>query len=292
MKKLTPKHRRILIVGVALIAVTAIPSFAIFGLGDIVFDPTSYAEQLIQKSQQIEEIAKLEAQLETAIETFQTLQKSYTTAMNTYNQTVNNAKHFGTKLNWLTTVQRLLQKSNVESRFGEGDGFTDALHRVSSTASKMAWQSSSLRLGSGLNYYLQPNTPGQSHQLTQLAMIEVSDSISPDCLSAIGAYTQSRDDNSDALDELEDDQFDDGDDTNSEVEQLNLLNAAHAQQMNELQAQGALHNCAAGQMTVTNMQLRNAAAQDLNTWAAVNDQRTANPSGNVSTHNTWTTFLP
>ena len=41
------KHKKYLIVG-SLVLATATPSFAIFGVGDIVFDPTSYASLVSQ----------------------------------------------------------------------------------------------------------------------------------------------------------------------------------------------------------------------------------------------------
>ena len=292
--KLTSKKKRALIVGAILFAVTAVPSFAIFGLGDVVFDPSVYAEMLIEKSQQVEEIAKLEAQLEKAIETAQTLQKSYTMAMNTYNQVHSSAAYFGSsKLGWLTTVQRLLKQSNVESRFGESDGFTEALNKVSSYAADAAWTSSQVRLGdANLNAFMNGQPSGASITRSQLAMIEASDAVSPTCLSSIGAYSQQRSDNSYANDFLQQQEFDDSDDTNSEVEQLNLLNASLAQHLNEAQAQGALHSCLASQMTVANMQQRNAAAADINRAAFIKQFRASAQNNIGGSSYTWTHYIP
>ena len=291
--KISPKKKRALIVAGTLFAVTAVPSFAIFGLGDIVFDPSAYAEMLIQKSQQVEEIAKLEAQLEKAIETAETLQKSYTTAMNTYDQVRSNAAHFGgSKLGWLTSVQRLLKRSDVESRFGEADGFTDAMNKASSYAADVAWTSSQVRISENNLTSFMNGQPTGGALRSHLAMIEASDAISPSCLSALGAYSQQRSDNSSAGDDLQIQQLDGSDNTNSEVQQLNMLNAGQSQQMSEILSQGALHSCIASQMTVANMQQRNAAAQDLNTWAFVQQQRSTTPANIGNSSTTWTTFLP
>ena len=46
--KLNLKKRRTWIVAGALVLMTATPGFALFGIGDIVFDPTSYASLLSQ----------------------------------------------------------------------------------------------------------------------------------------------------------------------------------------------------------------------------------------------------
>jgi hypothetical protein len=123
-------------------------------------------------------------------------------------------------------------------------------------------------------------------------MIEASDSISPDCLTAVGQYRGARTQNVTANNTLASQQLDSSDGTNTEVEQLNLLNAAEAQKMSEMQSQGVLQACLASQMTVTNMQQRNAAAQDLNTAAFVQQQRSTNNVSAANESNTWQTYLP
>ena len=87
-------------------------------------------------------------------------------------------------------------------------------------------------------------------------------------------------------------QLDTSTNTNSEVEQLNLLNAAEAQKMTEMQTQGVLQACEASQLTIANMQQRNAAAQDINTAAFVQQQQTTNPKDAAGGSDNWTTFLP
>jgi hypothetical protein len=62
--------------------------------------------------------------------------------------------------------------------------------------------------------------------------------------------------------------------------------------MSEMQSQGALQVCLAAQMTVANMQQRNAAVQDLNTAAAVQQQRSVNDTSAANESNTWQTYLP
>ena len=100
--------------------------------------------------------------------------------------------------------------------------------------------------------------------LTQLAIVETSDTVSPDCLNAVGSYRAARAASARQTPSLQANQLDGTSATNSEVQQLNLVNASQAQQLNEQQAQGALHACIAQQMTVQNMQQRNAMAHDLN----------------------------
>ena len=128
--------------------------------------------------------------------------------------------------------------------------------------------------------------------MSQLAMIETADSVSPDCLTAVGQYRATRSENATSDSSLLSQQFDGSDSTNSEVQQLNLLNAAEAQKLSEMQSQGALQTCLASQMTVANMQRRNAAAEDLNTAAFVQQQRAVNDVSAANESSTWDTYLP
>ena len=255
------KHRKWLIVGAAVL-LTAPPSFALFGLGDIVFDPTSYAS-LIQQA---------------------------TTALNQYKMLANNIAHFSFKQQWQTELTAL-KNTNVKNLFGETNGMTTALNTNSPTASSTAWTAATVPVSNATTSYLGSQTPG-SAQLSQLALVEASDSVSPDCLTAVGQYRAARTQNATAVSSLSADQLDGSSSTNSEVQQLNLLNAAEAQKMAEMQTQGTLQACLASQMAVANMQQRNAAAVDLNTAAFVQQRRASNNVNAASEGNTWQTYLP
>jgi len=260
--KFTMKNHRRWAIGGAVLLLTATPSFAIFGMGDIVFDPTSYASLVSQA----------------------------TTALNQLKTIENNVTHFSFKQQWQTTLNTL-KNANVRNMFGETNGMSTALNSNSPNASSTAWTTATVPLDSSAPAYLQGMTPG-STRLSQLAMIEASDSVSPDCLTAIGQYRSARSQNATATSTLAAEQIDGSDATNSEVEQLNLLNAAEAQKMSEMQSQGVLQSCLASQMTVSNMQLRNAAVQDLNTAAFVQQQRATNDTSAANEGSTWSTYLP
>ena len=259
--KLTPKNRKWLIGGAALL-LTATPSFAMFGIGDIVFDPTSYASLVSQ-------LTTLESQ---------------------YNMLKNNIEHFSFKQQWQTTLHAL-ENVNVRNRFGETTGMTTALNSNSPSASATSWTAATVPVSSDLSTYVSSQTPG-SQQMAQLAMIEMSDAVSPDCLTAVGQYRSARALNTTANSSLTANQFDTSTGTNSEVQQLNLLNAAEAQKMTEVQSQGTMQACLASQMVVANMQQRNAAATDLNTAVFVQAQHTTHDMSAASESNTWQTYLP
>jgi len=261
--RLSLSNRRKWLIGTgAALLLTATPGLALFGVGDIVFDPTSYASLVQQLS---------------------TLQMQYNTVKN-------NLVHFSIKQQWQTALHTL-ENVNVSSMFGETAGIRIALNTNSPGTSTTAWKIATIALNGNAAAYLQGQSLG-GPRMSQLAMIETSDAISPDCLTTVGQYRSTRSGNATANTSLLSQQFDGSDATNSEVEQLNLLNAAEAQKLSEMQAQGALHACLAGQMTVANMERRNAVVEDLNTAVSVQQQRAANDTSAANEGSTWDTYLP
>ena len=262
MKFVVTNRRKWIVATGAALLLAATPSFALFGIGDIVFDPTSYASLVSQ-------LTTLETQ---------------------YNMLKNNIVHFSLKQQWQTTLHNL-ENVNVANMFGETAGMSIALNSNSPTASFTAWKTATVPVNSSATSYLQAQALG-SARMSQLAMIETSDSISHDCLTAVGQYRGSRNENATPNSSLLSQQFDSTDATNSEVQQLNLLNASEAQNLSEAQSQGALHSCLASQMTVANMERRNSAVEDLNTAVFVQQQRAANDTSAASESSTWQTYLP
>ena len=260
--KITVNRRNKYLITGGLLLLTATPSFALFGLGDIVFDPTSYAS-LVQQA---------------------------TTAINQFKTIEHNVTHFSFKQQWQTTLNAM-KNASVKNVFGETNGMSIALNTNSPAASSAAWTAGTISMNSNTTAYLQGQTPG-SNQLSQLALIELSDSTSPDCLTAVGQYRATRTQNATANSTLASQQLDGSSATNSEVAQLNLLNAAEAQKMSEMQSQGVLQACLASQMTVSNMERRNAAAMDLNTAAFVQQQRAIDDTSAANEGSTWQTYLP
>ena len=260
--KLNASSRRKWIIGSAALLLAATPSFALFGIGDIVFDPTSYGSLVSQ----------------------------LTTLQTQYSMLKNNITHFSFKQQWQTTLHTL-ENVNVANMFGETAGIRIALNSNNPGASLTGWQTATVPMSSSTSTYLAGQPLGSS-RISQLAMIETSDAVSPDCLTAVGQYRADRRENVTANTSLFSQQFDASDSTNSEVQQLNLLNAAEAQKLSEMQSQGTLHACLAAQMTVANMERRNAAVEDMNTAAFVQQQRTANDTSASNEGGTWNSYLP
>ena len=216
--KLNLNCRRKWLIGAGVLALAATPSFALFGVGDVVFDPTSYASLVSQ----------------------------LTTLQTQYNMLKNNITHFSFKQQWQTSLTAL-KSANVANMFGETAGLNVALNTNSPNASVTGWKAGTVAVNSDTSGYLAGQNLG-SDRISQLAMVEMSDSISPDCLTAIGQYRGARTQNANANGSLAAHQLDSTDGTNTEVEQLNLLNAAEAQRLSEMQSQGTLQSptCSSG----------------------------------------------
>src|ERR1700689_1229049 len=90
---------------------TAVPTYALFGVGDIVFDPTSYASLVSQ----------------------------LTTIESQYNMLKNNIAHFSAKQLWQTELHAL-ENVNVASMFGETAGIKIALNSNNPSASLTGWE--------------------------------------------------------------------------------------------------------------------------------------------------------
>lgn len=258
---LTKKRKWLLGTGAALL-LTATPSFALFGIGDIVFDPTSYASLVSQ-------LTTLESQ---------------------YTMLKNNIAHFSLKQQWATALHTL-ENLGVGNMFGETAGIKIALNSNNPSASLTGWQTATTPMSSNTSTFLAGQQLGSS-RMSQLAMVETSDAISPDCLTAVGQYRSGRTTNLTANSSLASSQLDVSDSTNAEVQQLNLLNASEGQKMAEMQSQGSLQVCLAGQMTVANMERRNAAVEDINTAAFVQQQRSTNNVSAANEGSTWANYLP
>ena len=106
--QISKTNRRNLIIGGALLTAVT-PSFALFGVGSIVFDPTSYA-QLISQA---------------------------TTVMNQFKIMRANVTHFSLKNAWATTEMHL-KNTNVRNLFGETNGFSIAIN-TNSPAPLPSW---------------------------------------------------------------------------------------------------------------------------------------------------------
>ena len=273
-----------------LVAVSALlllpsPAAALFGLGDIVFDPTSYAT--------LGKIWSSDASTLTKVaEEVTQLEKIYANAIQTYNQAMAMARSFShaSRMNWLTVGITAVEDATA-NRYGETVNWAALVNGNPGLASA-AWRNATLPMSDDSSTFLSHEALGSSANLTNLASIEALDGSSTKCLSEIAEYRTAAQTNSLAISQLQSADDDDGDETNSEIEQLNLVNGAQAAALHEQQSQGALHACLVEQQILANTWQRNAASETMNSYGAATVSRQANATEYGNVQDTYYGYIP
>lgn len=294
MKHLTGEIRRFspsrklfafAVIGAAALLLMPSPAAALFGLGDIVFDPTSYAT--------LGKIWSSDASTLTKVtEEVTQLGKIYANAVQTYNQAMAMARSFShaSRMKWFTVGITAVQDA-TGNKYGETANWA-ALVNGNPTLASSAWKNATLPIANDSSSFLSHESLGSSANLTNLASVEALDGSSTKCLSVIAEYRTAAQTNSLAINQLQSADDDDGDETNSEIEQLNLVNAAQAAALHEQQSQGALHACLVEQQIVANTWQRNAATETMNSYGTATVSRQANSTEYGNIHDTYYGYIP
>jgi len=270
---------------VAALLLLPSPAAALFGLGDIVFDPTSYAT--------LGKIWSSDAGTLTKVaEEVTQLEKIYTNAVQTYNQAMAMARSIShaSRMNWLTVGITAVEDATA-NKYGETANWAALVNGNPGLASA-AWKNATLSVTDDTGTFLSHEALGSSANLTNLASIEALDGSATKCLSEIAEYRTAAQTNSLAIGQLQSADDDDGDETNSEIEQLNLVNAAQAAALHEQQSQGALHACLVEQQILANTWQRNAASETMNSYGAATVSRQANATEYGNVQDTYYGYIP
>lgn len=244
------KHRRTVAVAGA-IALTAgflftPPAKAIFGFGDIVFDPTATAK-LVQQIQQYQQLLQNEIQL-------------YQTAKTQYQMLKFNLEQYTSKQFWKTWGVALLH-SSVGNRYGETAVWNQAVNYGQGVPT--AWSLATLPVQNG--QFLAQQPLGNSPFLSSLAAVEIQDSAGQISMATLAAVRQQQAANAQAINRLEQTALSSSPADNTEIKQLNLLNAAQLQNMRMQQGTQALQAEILEQLLAANLEQRNLHAKALNT---------------------------
>lgn len=280
--------KRAIAFGLAAVAALLLlpsPAAALFGLGDIVFDPTSYAT--------LGKIWSSDASTLTKVtEEVSQLDKIYSNAVQTYNQAMAMARSFthASRMNWLTVGITAVEDATA-NRYGETANWA-ALVNGNPALASAAWKNATLPMTDDSGTFLSHEVLGSSANLTNLASIEALDGSSTKCLSEIAEYRTAAQTNSLAISQLQSADDDDTDETNSEIEQLNLVNAAQAAALHEQQSQGDLHACLVEQQILSNTWQRNAASEVMNSYGGAMVSRQANATEYGNVHDTYFGYIP
>lgn len=271
--------------GGAAILLLPSPAAALFGLGDIVFDPTSYAT--------LGKIWSSDASTLTKVtEEVAQLKEIYANAVQTYNQAVAMARSFthASRMQWLTVGIGAVADATA-NKYGETANWA-ALVNGNPTLAASVWKAATLPISEDGNSFLSHETVGSSPTLTNLASVEALDGSSTQCLSEIAEYRSTAQTNALAINQLQAADDDDTDGANSEIEQLNLVNAAQAAALHEQQSQGALHACLVEQQILANTWQRNAATETMNAYGAAMVARQSNATEYGNIQDTYYGYVP
>ena len=169
--KLKLTKRRKWIIGGALLLGTATPSFALFGLGDIVFDPTNYAQ--------------LVSQLTTL--TKSTPLPPASTAPSKPTSRTSRSRHLA------NAAQQDEERARFRNAYGETNGMTMALNSgLDRRGLNRLEQFQSCALQRDTNTLLNTQPVGNSAKLSQLAIVETVGHCIARLLNAVGSYRAAR----------------------------------------------------------------------------------------------------
>jgi hypothetical protein len=250
------KNRRFRkIAAVSLLAVTFVltpRARALFGLGDIVIDPTAIAKLAQQISQYQQMLSQYQSML--------------TTANNTFNMWKQNFIALGSKQTWKTFGLSLMNDS-TQNLYGETANWSTAIN-YGGSAIPQAWRSATLPV-TNPGAFLSSETLGASAHLPALASIEMTDGTAQDSMNTLASYRQQQTENAAALNQLEQTALSQDPNSNTLVAQQNIANAALMQQIRVMQANGTINAALLQQQLVANTYQRNLAAETINTYAVL-----------------------
>ena len=271
--------------GGVLVLLLPFPAAAIFGLGDVVFDPTSYATLGKIWSQDTSTYVKV-------TEEVAQLGKIYAQGQAMYNQALAMAKKIDSlkRLKW-KTIEAAFVTDETPNRYGETANWPITVNGASPFA-KLAWKTGTLFLNSSTDTFLRTELLGNSGALASLASIEEQDGSASKCLATIAEYRTAANENQSAVDALQNDDDADDDDDNSDVAQLNLVNGAQAASIHEQRSQGALHACLVEQNIIANSWQRNAAAEAMNVFGIAQSSRNAAKADYGNIASTYYSYVP
>jgi hypothetical protein len=215
------------------------PAHAIFGIGDVVFDPSSWGELVnsdLTLTQQLAQAMKI------ATNGIQTYQLAMNMAV-----ALTHAK----KSDFITLAQLAVADhvSDLNVK-GESAGWSTSVNGSNPSGAPAAWTAASLGL-KDMSIMMAPETVGTSAKLAQLASVNALTGSSVKCMETISTYRgNSLANAAGPLLKTAMAHLDGTPANNTAIAQSNISNAQLNQLMTETRAQGDLHSCMVEQMLV------------------------------------------
>jgi len=257
------------------------PAHAILGMGDVVFDPSSW-------SQLVNSDLTLGQQLTQAVKIATNAEQTYQFAMN-----MAVALSHATKSDFITLAQLAVADhvSDLNMK-GESAGWSTSVNGSNPSGAPAAWTAASLGL-KDMSVFMQPETVGMSTRLAQLASVNALTGSSVKCMETISTYRGNSLANAagpllkTAMAHLDGTQP-----NNTSVAQSNLQNAQLNQLMTETRAQGDLHSCMVEQMLVASKTQSDQITHQLNLERDAQADAAANPVTPSNTSASFSRMIP
>jgi type IV secretion system protein TrbJ len=228
-----------LLLGIGYLAVNPPRLYAIFGFGDVVFDPTSYATLGHIWSEDISNGAKL-------MQTYNQTVKIVQNGLQMYNLAMQMSQRVPNKDVW-EMASFAVGNEVTRSHYNETINFNAVMNGNALNAGQ-AWQQSTLYSGNA--GYLGSSTPANSSRMSEFATIQLLDQTSERCATILANYKSTQDANQAAENKLYSDTLDQSDPKNSMVAVLNILSGGHIHAQTQAKANGNLQACLAEQQTL------------------------------------------
>jgi len=225
---MTKRNRALLMIGILIIG--TVPVWAIFGFGDIVYDPANYGvaageeAQLtianghlaLQTTQQASELAKIIQTYDQAVQTYNQITNAYNLAKQMSNQIA--GKSF-----WTPTLSVWVMPSATNT-YGTTAGWISA--DTTGAGAAAGYQQATIPLKNYGSLWGDFDTTTQDTTARTYGTVELEDGMSVEALSQLGAIRNNTSQNNNSLNALQSDSLSNDPDLNTEVGVLNKINAA------------------------------------------------------------------
>jgi type IV secretion system protein TrbJ len=264
---MTSKTKRFLIaLGVAL---TALPAYALFGIPDVVFDPSNYAVLGKILTSDASLLAKTVETYNQTVKIYQTGQSAYMLAQSMAQALTTNRRAI-----FMTMLQAGVNDF-TQDRYGETVNWS-AMANGRPELAQQAWTSATIPV---TQFPITPTDPrAMSNFQANVATMEILDGSSTKCLQVLGQYRQNLPQTQAAFSALQSAILSADSALNSQIAQLNQMNAGQSQATAEAMAHGALESCLVEQQIVANKVQRDAIAKAMNYQAHTQAVLANNPA--------------
>jgi hypothetical protein len=254
----------------ALLVLIPTSAYAIFGFGDIVFDPSNFAEAVEQVSQDIQIVSQ---------------------EIQTYNLLKSELRMIASRP-W-QTVATALDSINVEDFGDQASAASQAIAKAVNGVedARAAWSNASMAMPLDAVNGALSSTLNHTAAPAHANAIQMTDAFATDALRTLGVYRSNQSFLTSAIQQLQTAQESTDDADNTPVAQQNITNGILLQLLKLQQSATSLHAVITEQLAVANSWQRNTAADNLTMISNAIQSRTDTPSDYSHTSATVTDYL-